>query len=107
MLFAGLVGLVYDVSRFTHLYNLWIKAVWTTFGCCAAAAAPIAGPPLPFATGSGSQPGMCVPPLRSAPGLLSRGGPITVLPDGVTSIGSRGGVRDDPVEDDGKMGIDL
>ena len=36
------------VARHTHLYSLCIKAVWTTFGCCAAAAAPTAGALLPL-----------------------------------------------------------
>ena len=27
----------------SNLYSLWIKAVWTTLGCCPAAAAPIGG----------------------------------------------------------------
>lgn len=32
----------------TYLYNLWMNAVCTTFGCPAAAAAPIAALPLPW-----------------------------------------------------------
>ena len=36
------------VDGHAHLYSLCMKAVWTTLGCCAAAAAPTAGAELPL-----------------------------------------------------------
>jgi len=75
-------------------------------GCCAAAAAPIAGPLVPFIpliAGSDSPFETWTPPLRYPPGLLSRGGPIEGAATGVTSIGSSGGVEDAADED--KIGI--
>jgi hypothetical protein len=96
----------------THLYSLCMKAVWTTLGCWAAAAAPTGVPvPLPFVSllseSQFADCSWCVP-LRSPTGLLRSGGPMVGrFVDGVMSMGSRGGVRcDEPVED-GRMGMDL
>lgn len=44
--------------------------------------------------------------MRSPTGLLSTGGPIDGIVDGVMSIGSRGGVKDE-LEDEGSIGMDL
>jgi len=44
--------------------------------------------------------------LRSPTGLLSTGGPIDGIVDGVMSIESRGGVKEEP-EDEGSIGMDL
>jgi hypothetical protein len=48
----------------------------------------------------------CVPFLSPA-GLLNTGGPIVGIVGGVMSMGSRGGVRVDGPEDEGRMGIGL
>lgn len=45
--------------------------------------------------------------MRSPTGLLSTGGPIDGIVDGVMSIGSRGGVKEDDPEDEGSIGMDL
>lgn len=92
----------------THLYSLCINAVWTTFGCCAAAAAPIAGVEAPFvALPASESPFVCgVVPFLSPTGLLKTGGPMVGNGEGVMSIGSRGGVSVDEV-DDGRIGMDL
>lgn len=100
----------------THLYSLWIKAVWTTFGCCAAAAAPTGGARLPLDMGVGvgetlsrslSVPALWLGsvPFRSAAELFRVGGPMEGAPDGVMSMASRGGASDEP--DEGRMGMDL
>jgi hypothetical protein len=98
--------------RHTHLYSLCMKAVWTTFGCCAAAAAPTAGallplgdvfPASPFASLCGCDEKGLVP-LRSWGGQFSVGGPIVNAGVGVMSMGSRGGASDEL--DEGRMGID-
>jgi len=79
-----------------------MKAVCTTFGCCAAAAAPTAW--LPFVVGPSNSPlERLFPLLFSAEGLLSIGGPIGAEEDGVTSIRSIGGVNDEV--EDGNIGI--
>ena len=84
-----------------------MKAVWTTLGCWAAAAAPTAGVDAPFDPFSIS-PFVCEAiPILSPTGLLNMGGPIEGSVAGVTSIGSRGGVRFDELADDGRMGMDL
>lgn len=93
----------------THLYSLCMKAVWTTFGCCAAAAAPITGAgaplgPLPVSI----SPFVCWFALFLSPtGLLRTGGPIVGMEDGAVSIGSRGGVSVAEPVDDGRIGMDL
>ena len=74
-----------------YLYNLCMKAVWTTFGCWedVAAAALIPLPVVPFCIGVASP---WLPLLRgpavSISGLLCPGGPITADAVGVMSIGS-------------------
>ena len=91
------------------MYSLWMRAVWTTFGCWAAAAAPMAGAdePLGVPTHSGS-PFACWPmPFLSPTGLLRMGGPIVGMVDEVRSMGSRGGVSVEAPVDDGRMGMDL
>jgi hypothetical protein len=89
-----------------------MKAVWTTFGCCAAAAAPTAGALLPLGDVFPESPlaSLCdcewngLVPLRSWGGQFSVGGPM-VDGVGVMSMGSRGGASDELEE--GRMGIDL
>lgn len=98
------------------LYSLWMKAVWITLGCCAAAAAPTAGAVLPLGEvlpvspfsdwACGCECAWCEP-LRSAPAPLSEGGPMEVEGEGVMSIGSRGGGGASVELDEGRMGIDL
>jgi hypothetical protein len=89
-----------------------MNAVCTTFGCWAAAAAPAADAAVPFVVGSYSPFVVCDvgPPVRSATGLLSMGGPIVmiVVLDGVISIGSlAAGIGELLEEDEGRIGIDL
>jgi hypothetical protein len=85
-----------------------MNAVWTTFGCCAAAAAPTAGPDVPFVVAlSGSVVLVWFVPFLSAAGLLKTGGPIEGTADGVISIGSRGGVSVADAVDEGSIGMDL
>jgi hypothetical protein len=95
----------------TYLYSLWMKAVWTTLGCWAAAAAPTAGALLPFVVGSESPLAACALALllllRSVTGLLSDGGPMGGGADGVTSIGSLAVDDSDSDEEEGRMGMFL
>ena len=95
----------------THLYSLCMKAVCTTLGCCAAAAAPTTGARLPLPVGDMFPASLSVAefwpgsvPFRSALGLFRLGGPIEEAPDGVMSMASRGGASDEP--DEGRMGMD-
>ena len=97
-----------QILQQAYLYNLCMKAVWTTLGCCAAAAAPIAVTPFPLTAFSLlSHPTDALPELlRSATGLLSTGGPIEVLFLGVVSVWPPEGGPDDEFEvDEGSMGI--
>lgn len=96
----------------THLYSLWMKAVWTTLGCWAAAAAPTGvALPLPLASLVSASPlagCSCCVPLRSPTGLLRSGGPMVGRVEaGVMSMGSRGGVRCVALLEEGRMGMDL
>lgn len=95
-----------------------MKAVWTTFGCWAAAAAPTAGAAFPLGD---VLPESVVPSLcawdcawdwkgpwgvRSvAGGALMAGGPMADEVEGVTSMGSLGGASVEA--DEGRMGMDL
>lgn len=94
----------------TYLYNLWINAVCTTFGCCAAAAAPTAGAVLPFVVGSYSSFVVCACTVRSATGLLrGAGGPIVVFVafEGVMSIGSVAKCIGEFDAEEGRIGMAL
>jgi hypothetical protein len=105
-----------------------MKAVWTTFGCWAAAAAPTAGAVLPLGDvlPESVVPSLCACDcacacdwkgpgwLRSeAGGQLMAGGPmeevvdvvVVVVVEGVMSMGSRGGASVEA--DEGRMGMDL
>jgi hypothetical protein len=93
-----------------HLYSLCMNAVWTTFGCCAAAAAPTgAGAPLLLL--ASVSPFVCwVVPFLSVAEVFSAGGPIEGAADGAVSMVSRGGERlaaEVLLEAEGRMGIDL
>jgi hypothetical protein len=83
-----------------------MKAVWTTLGCCAAAAAPTAGAALPLGDvfPESAFPSLCDWGWNELVPLRSVGGPI-VDGVGVMSMGSRGGASVEPEE--GRMGIDL
>lgn len=92
----------------TYLYNLWINAVCTTFGCWAAAAAPTAGAMFPLGIGSYSPFVVCTFAVRSATGLLrGAGGPIVVVVAlvGVMSIGSTAECIGEFDADEGRIGI--
>lgn len=103
-----------------------MKAVCTTLGCCAAAAAPTAGAELPlalevpllalvlwFVSASPFASWACawvwwvgVRCWRSALEAVRLGGPMAEVEDaGMMSIGSRGGASEELEE--GRMGIDL
>lgn len=83
------------------LYSLCMKAVCTTLGCCAAAAAPTAGAEEPLGEVFPESPfARSFAVVRSV-----LGGPIDEVEVGVMSIGSRGGASVEP--DEGRMGIDL
>lgn len=109
-----------------------MKAVCTTLGCWAAAAAPIPGPLLllvPLVLFALVGPGLEVlelacwrlvepvfsgsdwfPPLRSRAGLECEVRAVGVVLEGVTSIGSpagAGGVNDEAADDDGSIGMVL
>lgn len=84
-----------------------MNAVWTTLGCCAAAAAPIAGTEPPFIPLLSSPCVFWMPPFLSATGLLRIGGPMTGSVDGVMSMASRGGVRVEDPDEDGRIGMAL
>ena len=87
-----------------------MNAVCTTFGCCAAAAAPTAGAVVPFVVGSRSPFVVCTPGVRSVTGLLSAGGPIAddaTEAEGVMSIGSMAVGMGELDEEEGRIGIDL
>jgi len=88
------------------LYSLCIKAVWTTLGCCAAAAAPTAGAWLPLGDvlPESPFPSLCDWDWKELVPLRSEGGPM-VDEVGVMSMGSLGGASVEP--DEGRMGIDL
>ena len=95
-----------------------MKAVWTTFGCWAAAAAPTAGAAFPLGDvlPESVAPSLCAWDcawdwkgpwgVRSvAGGPLMAGGPMADEVEGVTSMGSLGGASVE--EDEGRMGMDL
>lgn len=79
-----------------YLYSLWINAVWTTLGCCAAAAAPMAwlGPLLPDAFSPFAPlPAPGPARSRSLSGLERAGGAgaaMEVADEVETSMGSTG-----------------
>jgi hypothetical protein len=85
-----------------------MKAVCTTLGWFAAAAAPTAGAELPlgdvFPMSPLARPCSGALP-RSAGGQFMVGGPMEDVDEGVMSMGSRGGASVEP--DEGRMGIDL
>lgn len=99
----------------THLYSLCINAVWTTLGCCAAAAAPTAGAELPllFCALLSESPfanWLCacvwcvgVRCWRSVLGAVRLGGPMAEVEDGVMSMRSCGGASE---PEDGRMGME-
>jgi len=83
-----------------------MKAVWTTFGCCAAAAAPT-GPPVPLTPVSLSGVGAECPPWRSLFGLpLLAAWSWNDAAWGDRSIGSQGECPDE-VAEDGSIGRSL
>ena len=87
------------------MYNLCIKAVCTTLGCCVAAAAPTAGADVPFVVGSYSP---LVGGPRSVTGLLNAGGPIDVVAlEGVMSMGSLALGMGELPEEEGRIGMAL
>lgn len=102
-----------------------MKAVCTTLGCCAAAAAPTAGAEEPLPLGvllwlpllllllseSPFAAWACacvwcvgVRCCRSVLGAARLGGPMAEVDEGVRSIGSRGGASEEL--DEGRMGMD-
>ena len=74
----------------TYLYNLWMKAVCTTFGCCDDVAAAALSPLVmdPFWCAESTYVPLVIPPEWSISGLLWIGGPIATDAGGVISMGS-------------------
>ena len=84
-----------------------MKAVWTTLGCCAAAAAPTAGAVLPLGGEVFSEspfPSLCDGSWNETDWVRSLGGPM-VDDEGVMSMGSRDAAS--LGLDEGRIGIDL
>ena len=77
------------IASVSYLYNLCIKAVCTTFGCCDAVAAAALRPFIPpLLCAASTYVPLLIPPGCSVSGLLWTGGPMADDAGGVISISS-------------------